>query len=49
MKYEVFVRLDGVIEVEATSAEEAETKALFSSNSDVSWNEWFEVDNVQEL
>lgn len=46
-EYAVFVRREGVIYVEADSADEAEMKALYSGNDDVSWNDWFDVDNAQ--
>lgn len=47
-EYAVFVRREGVIYVDAASPEEAEKEALQSMMKDVSWNEWFEINNVQK-
>lgn len=46
-KYAVFVNLKGVIYVDANSKEDAELKATYSGNNEVSWDEWFSIDNAQ--
>ena len=46
-EYAVFVKLCGVIHVDAASEEQAARIAEYSSNADVSWDEWFSVENVQ--
>lgn len=45
--YAVFVKRDGVIYVDANNPDEAERKALYSGNDEVSWNDWFDVENAQ--
>lgn len=46
-EYAVFVKLEGVIYVEAESPEQAVEEAKQSGMGEVSWNEWFEIENAQ--
>ena len=46
-EYAVFVHRDGIVYVEADSPDEAERRALYSGNDEVSWDDWFYVDNAQ--